>query len=75
MEGRGGRREQSVAVWRPKIQKGWVTKMSRLHREEPLRKGQPSLWTVEFKIEDGACQPYSVTGRDCGLLGESGGPL
>lgn len=64
MEGRRERREQGVAVWRPKIQKGWITKMSGLHRKEPLGEGQPSLWIVEFRIEDGVCQPYSVTGRD-----------
>lgn len=43
LERRGGRRERGepgAAVKRAKVQKGWTTKMTGLHRKEPPREGE-----------------------------------
>lgn len=52
-ERRGERGEPGVEVNRAKVQKGWVAKMSRLYRKEPLMEGQSGLWAAEFRVEGG----------------------
>lgn len=59
-----GRGEPGPVARRPKDQKGRVTKTSIVHRKELLREGQSSPWIGEFRVEDKACEPYRVIGRD-----------
>ena len=47
----GKRGEPDTVARRPKVQKGRVTKMSGLYREESLGEGQPSPWAGEFRVE------------------------
>lgn len=56
---------------RCKVQRGQVTKVSGLCREEPLGEEQPSPWAEEFRVASKVFQTYSVTDRDCEMLGES----
>lgn len=47
-----GEREPSAAAKSAKIQKGWVTKMAGLYREEPMGKGSPAPG-LKFGVETG----------------------
>ena len=51
-------------------QKIWI-----IHRRASKggRVGQLRPWAGEFRVEGRVCQPYPVTGRDLGMLGEPGG--
>lgn len=62
--------EPGIAARRPKEQKGQVTKMLGLYREESLGKEQPSPWDVECREEGRLCQSCSLTGRIYGMLRE-----
>lgn len=62
-ERKGEREEPGAAVGRSKVQQGRATNMSALFREEPLEKGQPRPWAVEFRAEGEMYKPYPVTGR------------
>ena len=42
-EVKGEGRTSAAAAWSPKVQKGKVSKISRLNREEPPGKGSPGL--------------------------------
>jgi hypothetical protein len=58
--GREEKRKSGVAARMIKEQKEWVSKISGLHKEEALGKGQPSPWAGELRVESRVFQPYPV---------------
>lgn len=56
----------------PKAQKVWVTKLSGIFREEPLKEGHSRPWAGKFKVECGIGESYSLVGSDREKLGEPG---
>lgn len=63
-EGRGRERgESGAAAGGQKVQKGPITKISRLYREEYLGEGKSSPGAEKFRVGNRVCQPYPVTSR------------
>lgn len=70
MEEYWDREELCIEARRPMVQK--CNQISGLSREEPLGEGQLSAWVWEFRTDCGICQPHPVTGREWGMLRETG---
>lgn len=49
---------------RPKVQRGEVTKLSGLYRQEPLEEGQSSPGAGKIRKDGGVWEPHPVTGRN-----------
>lgn len=71
MTGEGGgegireRGEPGAVARTPKVQKGQAAKIAGLNRENPLGKGQPSLWAGEFRLGGRVTAiPYRGTSRN-----------
>lgn len=69
---RKGRRERRT---RCSSHKAHRCKESGLYGVEELGKDSPAPLLEKFRVEDRACQPGPVTGRDCGIQGEPGGQV
>lgn len=63
-----GRGEPGAAARKPKVQKGWVIKMSGLYGEDSLGEGQLKPWARELRVEGRLRKPYPIAGKEWGCL-------